>query len=368
MSNTIFNKEKPTIVFWDDDAEGKKELLFTEIKNGLKSYGWNAYIFTDKEEAKKAALKKGIDAVVLDLKENDKPVGLDILTYLREEKPFLPIIMFTMHGDIKYIQSAMKGDVSYYLTIPIKSFHDVIRAVEVAVEREKSKEKLIQDRYFASIGRLAAGVAHFIKNSLWNIGSRAQYLLEKTDKENESYRLIETIKRRSDDANKIVTNLLNFARRKPKKDKREEVNIIGVVDDVLKLVSFECENSGITQKRNITCEEAIIEGDEFELRDAFLNIIKNAIEAMPDGGELLVDAYPKGKGIIITISDTGMGMDEEVSNNLFMPYYTTKEHSAGFGLFDTRRIIHNHNGSIKVVSEPGKGTVVYVIFKRKTAH
>lgn len=365
MSNTFFNQKKLTVVFWDDDAEGKKELLFTEIREGLKNFGWTPHIYTDKNEAKKATLRKDIDAVVLDLKENDKPVGLDILTYLREKKPFLPIVMFTMHGDIKYIQSAMKGDVSYYLTTPIKSFHEVILAVEVAIEREKAKEKLIQDRYFASIGRLAAGVAHFIKNSLWNIGSRAQYLLEKTDIENESYKLIETIKRRSDDANTVVTNLLNFARRKPDQGKREDVDIIAVVENVLELVSFECKNSNIIQKRNIPDKKAIIEGDEFELRDAFLNIIKNAIEAMRGGGTLSTDVDFKDEEVLIKISDTGVGMNEEVSNNLFMPYYTTKENSAGFGLFDTRRIIHNHNGFIKIESEPGKGTEVYVIFKRK---
>lgn len=365
MGNSVLIHKKPTVVFWDDDAEGKKELLFTEIQVGLKDYGWTPYVYTDKDKAKKAALREEVDAVVLDLKEDDKPVGLDVLAYLREKKPFLPIIMFTIHGDIKYIQEAMKGDVSYYLTSPIKSYHDVIRAVEVAIEREKAKEKLIQDRYFASVGRLAAGVAHFIKNSLWNIGSRAQYLLEKTEKDSETYKLIETIKRRSDDSNKVVTNLLNFARRKPKRDKKEEVNIIGVVKDVLELVSFECEKAGIDQKKNIPADEALIAGDEFELRDAFLNIIKNAIEAMSGGGTLEAEVYFKGKEVVIKISDTGMGMNDEVSSNLFMPYYTTKENSAGFGLFDTRRIIHNHNGLIKVNSEPEKGTEVYILFKRK---
>ncbi len=362
---SFLSKKKLKIVFWDDEVETGKRLLFTEIKDGFEIYGWTPYIFTDKEEAKKVALNDDIDAVVLDVIENGKPVGLDILTYLREKRPFLPIVMFTIHDDIKYIQGAMKGDVSYFLTMPIKSYHDVIKAIEVAVEKEKAKERLVQDRYFASIGELAGGVAHFIKNSLWNIGSRTQTLLEKTNKKDESYKLLETIKRRSDEANKVVVGLLNFARRRNQKPEWKEVNIIELINDVLKLLSYELEYYKITVKMKVLSKKIKILGDEFELKEAFLNIIKNAIEAMPDSGNLSIEVKSKEKDVIISFSDTGTGMNEETLENIFIPFYTTKSESVGFGLFETQKIIKAHGGTVDVKSDLGKGSTFFVALPYK---
>lgn len=364
----IFNKKNLNILFWDDEALTQKELLFMEIKQGFEAHGWIPHIYTDKEAAKEAALDDKIDAVILDLKENDKPVGLDILKYLRERRHFLPIIMFTAYSDIKNIQDAMKEDVSYYLTMPTRSYHEVIRAIEVAVEREKSKEHLVQDQYFASIGKLATGVTHFIKNSLWTISSRAQYLLDKTDKNDEDYKILNTINRRCEDANKVVVNLLNFIKREPRNGEEKEINIVNVITKVLDLVSFEFDHYIISKEMSISCKVALVKGDEFELKEAFLNIIKNAIEAMPNGGKIIVDVNCDSQKVFIKISDTGAGMSKEVLDNLFMPFYTTKDQSAGFGLFDTRRIIHNNNGTIEVDSKIGKGTIVTVTLPKLKGH
>ncbi|MCP4215514.1 MAG: response regulator [bacterium] len=368
MSTTVFNKAHPVILFWDDEADTEKELLFTEIRMGFEMYGWKTRITMDREDAQSMALEDDIDAVVLDLKEGDKPVGLDILKYLRMNRPYLPIVMFTVYSDIGYIQDAMKEDVSYYLTVPIRSYHDIIRAIEVAEEREKAKQRLVQDQYFASIGKLAAGVAHFIKNSLWNISSRTQFLLERDVEKEQSQKLLTTIDRRCGDAKKVVDNLLNFASRRPGCDKAlKRLNVNDVLEEVLQLVSFEMVHSGVSLDKNMDFENAFVNAEEFELKEAFLNIVKNAVEAMPQGGTLRVGIQKEDQSdIIVKISDTGVGMSDEILKNIFIPYYTTKGNSAGFGLFDTRRIIHNLKGRIHVESEPGKGTCIKVTIPRAT--
>jgi signal transduction histidine kinase len=352
--------EELNILFWDDGAKDEYKTLFTEIEKGFKRYGWSTCIVTDRKEAIKLGLKDKFDAVALDLLENRKPVGLEMLKELRQKRPFLPIIIFTVAPEMKYVQSAMRGDVSYYLTKPIKSYHDVIRAVEVAIDREKVKERLVQDRYYASVGKLAAGVAHFIKNSLWNIGSRAQMLLENTNENDESYKLLDTIKRRNDDANKVVIDLLNFAKRETRKDEKRQLNVVEIIGNVLKLLDHELRLSNISKEINVSDGEVKLPGNEFELKEAFLNIIKNAIEAMPEGGKLSIEVNATDKVLTVKISDNGVGMSKETLENLFIPFFTTKTNAVGFGLFDSQRIMQKHGGSIKADSELGKGSTFFI--------
>lgn len=365
MSTVIFTNKTPRILFWDDEAEKDKELIFMEIEQGFQRHGWAVQIETDKETAQTVALEEDVDALVLDLKEKNELVGLDILRKVREKKPFLPIVMFTLYSETEYIRGAFKEDISYYLTAPISSYYDVIRAIEVAVERERSKERQIQGQYFASIGKLAAGVAHYLKNALWAINSRSEFLMDKPaiQADEEALNFVNTISKKCGDANKVVANLLNFARREPKEnDIKEDLNIVELVSEILNLVSFECVHHRIVEKRYLSGDSLRITGNEFELKEAFLNIVKNAIEAMPDGGNLTVEVKSKGTDVIVKVKDTGEGMNEAIKKNIFLPFFTTKDNSTGFGLFDTRRIIHNHKGQIEVESQLSEGTTITMIF------
>lgn len=359
-----FNK-KLKILIWDDEAEGEEKKRFIDIKKFLERRGWEVTVTSDKKKTMSLALEENYDVVILDLLEDEKPVGLDILKFLRSKDPFLPIIMYTIVSEMEAINRAFRGEVSYYLEKPTTSLHEIVRAIEVAIETEKAKEKLLNDRYYAAIGELAGGVAHFVKNSLWNIGSRSRILMERTDKNDEEYQLLETIKRRTDEANKVVVALLNFAKRKKKKTDHTELNIVELINGIIKLLHVEFDYCNITVKKHVKGENVKLTGDEFALKEAFLNLIKNAIEAMPDGGELrfdlsTIDAEDKKK-IVVKISDTGKGMTKEILDNIFIPFYTTKEDAAGFGLFETQKIVQKHGGEIHVDSELGKGSTFTVV-------
>jgi signal transduction histidine kinase len=360
----IDTDKKLKVLFWDDEAKGVKKLLFTEIKMGLNKYGWIVKVFNNREKAKDFALENDVNAVVLDLKENGVPVGLDILKYLKEKKPFLPVIMFTIWAEIEYIISAMRGEASFYLISPVKNYYEIVQAVEIAIEREKAKESILNERYFASIGELAAGVAHFIKNSLYNIQSRAQLLLDQINERDEAYEFLEVINRRCDDANKVVVDLLNFARGRKKKSEKKELSVVKNIKGALDLFLTDLRYKNIEINMNIKGGNGKIMGVEFELKEAFLNLVKNAVDAMPKGGTLTIDINAAGKEIIVEISDTGKGMSEETLKNVFVPFYTTKENSSGIGLFITQKIIHNHNGTIRAKSMEKKGTSFIITFPK----
>ncbi len=348
--------KKINVLFWDDEAEGEKRMLFTEIRLRLEEYGWTPVIFTDREKALEAALKNDVDAVVLDLMEDGLRVGLDMLRYLRKQKPFLPIIMFTIRPEIEHIIDAMRGEASFYLISPIKNSFEIIQAVEIAIDREKAKESIINERYLASVGELAAGVAHFIKNSLYNIQSRAQLLLDQTNPKDEAYDYLEVINRRCSDANRVIVDLLNFAGGKKRKAEIKDVDIVKSIDNVLKLLSNDLKHKNIEAITNIKTEEKTIKGVEFDLKESFLNLIKNAIDAMPGGGKLSIDIDSLHDKLCIEISDTGIGMNRETLKNMFVPFYTTRVKSSGMGLFITHKIIRDHSGEISVKSKPGEGS------------
>lgn len=352
-----------TVLFWDDEAEGSKRNLFTEIKMGLKKYGWSPIVVTDKEEAMKIAMGDNINAVVLDLKENRKPVGIEMLNYLKKKRPFLPIVIFTIFAEIKHVLTALQEQASHYLISPTKNYFEVIQAVENALEKEKAKESVLNERYFASVGDLAAGVAHFIKNSLWTIQSRAQLLLGQTPEDEEAYGLLSTINQRCDDTNKVVVNLLEFAKGKKQKVEIRELDLCENISSVLELLAQELKFNEIEVKWNKAKNQRFrINGSEFDLKEAFLNLIKNAIEAMPNGGELTLDLSLSGKDIVLVISDTGTGMTDKFRKNLFMPFYTSKPQSSGIGLYVTKKIIQNHEGKIEVDSKLGKGSTFTIMF------
>ncbi|OQX85105.1 hypothetical protein B6D60_08425 [candidate division KSB1 bacterium 4484_87] len=354
--------KKIKVLFWDDSAEKNQRNLFLEIEKGFKKIGWEAVITADKNVALKKAMTGQFNVVVLDLLENRKPVGLEILKEIRECFPHLPVIIFSVASEFKFVQGAMRGDVSYYLTKPVTGYHDLVRAIEVAIEREQAKRRMLNERYFASVGSLAASVGHYIKNSLWTISSRAQYLMEKTDEQDEAYELLDTINQRCAEANQIIVNLLNYAKRRTRRKDFSEVNVMASLTGVIELLSYELKKHNIKVENKIIPEKVIIRGNEFYLKEAFLNLVKNSIEAMPEGGALILDARQENGNIHIKITDTGHGMSSEAQESLFIPFYSTKDNSMGYGLFETQRIISEHQGTISIDSALNKGTQVNIQF------
>lgn len=225
-------------------------------------------------------------------------------------------------------------------------------------ELEEAQTQLIRTEKLASIGQLAAGVAHEINNPLGTIliySHLIQKSLEPDDPRREDIALVISEANR---AKEIVQGLLSFAREK--KLRATEVNVNDILDDVLSLVVNQSLFHNIKIKKSFNEDLQTIVADETQLKQVFLNIILNAAQAMEGNGKLTIGTALDKKQIRVRIQDTGPGIPPEVMAHLFDPFFTTKEKGTGLGLAISYGIIERHQGKIDVETELGKGTTFTV--------
>jgi signal transduction histidine kinase len=223
-----------------------------------------------------------------------------------------------------------------------------------------SQNRLAQADKLATVGALAAGLAHEIKNPIAAIKGFAQ-VLDKAIDENDTEALDDfkkVVPKQLDRINNIVENLLKLS--KPPKHEMKSVNINGILDDVVKLVDKLAMKQQVKITKifeNIPDTTADLEG----LMQSFINLILNAIQSMPDGGRIEIKTkVTDDKNISIEISDNGIGIPKEKLLKIFDPFYTTRPEGYGLGLSSTNKTILDHHGTIKVESEIGRGTTFTV--------
>lgn len=240
---------------------------------------------------------------------------------------------------------------------------------ELFVEME-----VIQLEKLSEIGNKVSNIAHEIRSQL-NIISTAAYLLKKTLQENNTEEAgyngnmelyLSQIKDSIRRAENIITNILNFAR--PSKKEFEILDIASIIEQVLVFVSMDFNYKNVKVIKNIS-DVSAIEGNLNVIRQIFLNLIKYSIQSMPNGGELTIEtsrqnAVSNSKleydGILIKISDSGIGMSKDCRKNIFKPFFSAKECRIGFGLYTVKKGVELHRGKIDVVSEEGKGTAFII--------
>ncbi|MCX5725860.1 MAG: ATP-binding protein, partial [Candidatus Saganbacteria bacterium] len=221
----------------------------------------------------------------------------------------------------------------------------------------REREVFMKDK-LASLGTLAAGMAHEIKNPLAAIKGLTQVLHENYDDPGFRKNFVEIIPRQLDRINNIVEDLLRFG--KPSSYIKREMEVNNAIESVLKLLERECSKNNIKIIRGLGPLPKVY-ADFDALGQAFMNIILNAIQAMPEGGTLSIKSDLDGAKVNVEISDTGAGIPEENLKNIFDPFFTTKDRGAGLGLCITYRIIKEHGGEIKVESKVGEGTKFKVL-------
>jgi len=241
-------------------------------------------------------------------------------------------------------------------------------------ELNRANEQMLRAEKMASIGKLAAVVAHEINNPLAGILTYAKLLRKrfssKGDKEpqeiQDSLSLIESESRR---CGEIVKNLLTFARATPMNYEPADLN--AVIDRCVRLVRHKLELAGVELRLDLAPDLPLVPCDPAQIEQVLLSFILNAIDAMPKGGNLSLAsrAQPDLHEVRVEVRDDGVGIPAEVVPRLFEPFFTTKEgaHGLGLGLAISQSIIERHQGRIEVASEPGRGTLFTVILPTRGA-
>lgn len=214
--------------------------------------------------------------------------------------------------------------------------------------------QIMQAEKMVAIGELASGIAHEIRNPLGIITASAETLRKYKD-EKIQMEMTDYILEESQRINQLINNFLDLAR--PKETRWELVDLREVLEKTLLLLSPQAHRLGIEVKTEVPKDPLFLKVDPEQMRQAFMNIGVNALEAMPDGGILKVKIRDNGQGrVLIQFSDTGKGIPEEIRGRIFDPFFTTKERGTGLGLAIAQRIISEHGGGIEVEDGEKGGT------------
>lgn len=224
----------------------------------------------------------------------------------------------------------------------------------------KLEDQLLRYERLAGIGELAVGIAHELRNPLGNINASAQFCLNKYEIGVQIKKHLRVILRNSDNANRIVKDLLDFA--KPDEILLKPGCIGKVIEKACALVKSRCSKQHVRVYKRWPKKLPLVMLDENRLEGAFLNFIINALDAMPAGGSLIVAAYLdiQSREVVAAFSDTGDGIAQEDLKRIFDPFFTTKKNGIGLGLSIAHHIIVCHKGNLRIKSESGRGTEVIV--------
>jgi len=240
-----------------------------------------------------------------------------------------------------------------------------LRAMQVELhdrmEAQRSAEnRLIQAAKLAAVGEMAAGIAHELNNPLTSVTGFSELVMENLPPETEAYKDMELVLKEARRARDVVRRLLDFARQS--ESVRANASLNEVIEDVVALSRHLIKTSGVELKLSLQAELPWVSMDSNQMKQVMLNLVHNALQAMPDGGELELKSETVSRnnraGVMVSVSDTGVGIPQAEQARIFEPFYTTKGHQGGtgLGLSVTYGIITDHGGQIDVESRAGAGS------------
>lgn len=219
----------------------------------------------------------------------------------------------------------------------------------------KTQKQLLQSEKMAAIGQLAAGLAHEIYNPLNVISGFTEVLLKQGGRTDAEKKHLEEIYRETGRCQNLIAELLRFA--KPKKSGRDSADLGVMLGETISLVQAQAKTQGIVVTVDIPEDLPSVMADKDQMKQVFLNLLLNACQAMPSGGDLHVKAYVLDSNLAVDIKDTGIGIKTQDMQNIFNPFFTTKADGTGLGLALSFAVMESHGGAINVKSEEGKGAV-----------
>lgn len=368
------------------DDEPSIRLTMTEF---LKRAGYAVVSAADFESA--AILgNASIDVAVVDINLPGRS-GIELLRKINRDEPYIPVIMITGEPNLSSIPEIVRAGAYDFIAKPVVK--DVLlKAVERAAEKKRlSDEKLrleaeikqhaeelesriaertaelveAHDRLahaekIAALGRVSAQVAHEVRNPLAGLLLYSVHLKDKVSDKLPAgeVQLIDKIIDTINQLTKTTEQILNFAR--PVQLTRRRIVVDSVIGDVLQLLKSQLQAGGIETKLELGDAAQVGMLDEASIRAALLNLMLNAVQAMPEGGQLTVTCGRVDATLRLVISDSGSGMSEEQLARIYEPFNSTKSRGLGLGMPYARKVVEEHGGTITVESKWGEGTRVTI--------
>ena len=295
-----------------------------------------------------------------------KSIDLETVTGEKKSAPVLSREIELNYPDHRVVRL-------YMVPIDAQVGHDdsggyVIVLSDVTEERVSMEERLESER-IDSIVRLAAGVAHELGNPLNSLTIHLQLIerkLKKLTKQPDATKLTESLQVCQGEVERldgIITHFLKAIR--PQKLELNELDLLGLVEDVLRVQEAELSNRKLEVKVEVSDDLPIILGDRDQIKQAFFNLIKNAMEAMQPSGSLRILARCDDDYVYLQFVDNGSGISEEDLSKVFQAYYTTKEEGHGLGMMIVERIMREHGGHINIESRKEAGTAITLQFPQQ---
>lgn len=295
--------------------------------------------------------------------EDQERVWAEVQAANKERKPYqLCYTLKTADGSKKWVWEQGCGVFSPEGTVA------ALEGYVLDVTQEKIlEEQLRKTERLAELGTLSSGMAHEIGTPMNVILGRAEWLMRKTTDET-AKRGLETIVTQVERITKIMNQLLSFARKRPVE--RRLMDLGTVIKDILDVTQERIKKQQIQTEINVAPGLPQVFADPDQMSQVLLNLVLNAFQAMPDGGSLRIDLHPRGKQVELTIADSGIGIPNEHVSRLFDPFFTTKAvgEGTGLGLTVVHGIIQEHQGSITVESEPGRGSTFHIFLPIDQPH
>ena len=248
-----------------------------------------------------------------------------------------------------------------------REFSLIIKRTEVEDEKQRLQMQLQHVERLAFVGELSAGIAHELNEPLGRILGFAQLIKKAGGLNEQQNQDIERIVKASLYTREIIKKLMIFSRQMPRQI--TSVNLNDIVSNILYFIDARFVSRQVNIVQKLEEDLPMIQADEVQMSQVLVNLVTNAIHAMPKGGELVIATKKKGDAVNLSVQDTGHGMTPEVKKKIFEPFFTTKPagQGTGLGLSVVQGIIIAHRGKIQVTSQPGKGTRIEVSLPLKQA-
>ena len=346
---------KPRILIVDDNE--KNRIL---LSSKMEADGYEVDVASNGVEALKKVDEFHPDLILLDIMMPQMD-GYEACRRLKskEETRYIPIVMLTARAELEDKLLGLEIGAEDYIVKPY-SLVEVSARVKSLLRMRALQARLRESEKMAALGEMVDGIAHEIRNPLTSIGGMARRLYEhENDEEHKRY------------AEAIMKSVERMERMMQRIDEYKWILVSnlkpGNINEVINKAVEEAR--GIIGTKKITIKTELMEEppafhmDPTNLKIAIFNILQNSIEAIADEGEIRIRTFAEDDNtIVVKISDTGAGMDEEFLRHIFHPFYTSKMTGAGLGLTITYRIVQDHKGMIEVKSEKGKGTTFTLRF------